>query len=89
MHFEDNQEDPPEPVLGEGEEENSAGNCQLDVDVKGERSSLWWFYPKYLLFYSAYIGHIGQFFKCHVYVPDIHVTFEKLMKNKIINFIFI
>lgn len=36
VHFEGNQEDPPEPVHGEGEEENSAGNCQLDVDKTGE-----------------------------------------------------
>ncbi|XP_011615393.1 protein TMED8 [Takifugu rubripes] len=40
QHAQGNQEDPPEPLHGEGEEENSAGNCQLDVDKKAQRPPL-------------------------------------------------
>lgn len=37
MYFEGNQEAPAEPVLGEGgEENNSAGSCQLSAEMKGE-----------------------------------------------------
>lgn len=37
MYFEGNQEAPVEPALGEGgEENNSAGSCQLSTEMKGE-----------------------------------------------------
>lgn len=38
MHLEGNEEGPAEPALGEGgEENNSAGSCQLSAEMKGER----------------------------------------------------
>lgn len=37
MYFEGNQEAPAEPALGEGgQENNSAGSCQLSAEMKGE-----------------------------------------------------
>lgn len=37
VYFEGNQEAPAEPALGEaGEENNSAGSCQLSAEMKGE-----------------------------------------------------
>lgn len=40
VHFEGNQEAPAELALREGgEENNSAGNCQLSAEMKGEGSA--------------------------------------------------
>lgn len=37
VHFEGNEESPAELALGEGgEENNSAGSCQLSTEMKGE-----------------------------------------------------